>query len=747
MSDNFHEEEKLGKVYDSRLMRRLLAYTRPHRWLILISLVVVMLITASELAGPYLIKVAIDDHINALQTPMTGVPEMEWKEQDVKGIEYKDYVFVRQSETSTQHSLWKQWLGIDSPPPSDAFLASGETYQVVTIDEVSYLIQGAIDTKFDNYSYIPSNGSSVPVPNIPPSPLLEQKTGVVQTQEGEVYWAQPLTNEELLLFREADISALITLGAVYLVLVLLAFFLGYAQTYSLHYVAQNIIRKLRNEIFSHLQRLSFSFFDRNPVGRLVTRVTNDTETLNEMYSNVLVNMFKDLFVLAGIMFIMLQLDVELALLAFTTLPLIIGTTVLYKRYARDAFREVRTRLARINASMNENITGMRIVHIFKREKQQYDQFESINKGHYDAGIKELQLNSLFRPAMDFIYAMGLALLLWYGSGKVISGAVQFGVLYAFIDYINRFFKPINDMTEKFTIMQQAMTSSERIFELLDETDTLTEPKQPKELKQVHGAIEFKDVSFSYNENEWVLHDINFQVKPGETVAFVGATGAGKSSIISLLTRFYDVQKGSITIDGIDIRDVSKSDLRKKIGVVLQDVFLFAGDIESNIRLNQKNISDAKIKEVADYVNASSFIDKLPDGFKEEVKERGATLSAGQRQLLAFARTLAFDPSILVLDEATANIDTETELLIQDALKKVSKDRTTLIIAHRLSTIQHADKIIVMHKGRIREMGTHQQLLKKEGLYYHLYELQYKDQLESKENTSDLQTSRSTGTNG
>lgn len=745
MSDNFHEEEQLGKVYDSRLMSRLLSYTRPHRFLILTSLIVIMLITAFELAGPYLIKVAIDDHMNALELPMKATTADEANQLGVDGMEYESHVFVRQSITDTQHAAWKQWLGIASPPPTEAWLNEAEDYQIVMIEEVGYLIQGTLPEDAKNYSYFSATDYIGDQPIAPPSSLVAEREGFLKLTDGTVYWADPLTREELQLFREGDVSALTTLGLVYLVLVLLAFFLGYAQTYSLHYVAQNIIRKLRNEVFSHLQKLSFSFFDRNPVGRLVTRVTNDTETLNEMYSNVLVNLFKDLFILIGIMLIMLQLDTNLALLAFTTLPLIIGTTVIYKRFARDAFRMVRTRLARINASMNENITGMRIVHIFKREKQQFEEFNSINKGHYDAGIRELQLNALFRPAMDFIYAMGLTLLLWYGSGGVLSGAVQFGVLYAFIDYMNRFFKPINDMTEKFTIMQQAMTSSERIFQLLDEQDTLKEPEQPKSFDRIKGSIEFKDVSFAYNENEWVLRDISFEVKPGETVAFVGATGAGKSSIISLLTRFYDIQKGKITIDGIDIRDVQKADLRKHIGVVLQDVFLFAGDIESNIRLNQKEIPQERIQEVADYVNATAFINKLPQGFKEEVKERGATLSAGERQLLAFARTLAFDPSILVLDEATANIDTETELLIQDALKKVSKNRTTLIIAHRLSTIQHADKIVVLHKGRIREMGTHQELLQKEGLYYHLYELQYKDQLHDEPN--QLQGTRITGTNG
>lgn len=733
MSEQFHEEDKLGKVYDTRLLGRLLQYTKPHRFLLILCLAVIMLITASELAGPYLIKVAIDDHINALETPMVAFDE---DQAPMPGTFFDGYILVRETIIESGPPFWDRWFGDIPTREISPSQLPAERYQILDLHDQSYLIQGAIDPREDEYGVFKKEEMANRVvgweqnrtSNI--DPFISNADRFLVTKNNEVFPARQLTDEELSLFRQQDVTALIWLGGVYLILVLIAFFLGYAQIYTLHYVAQKIIRFMRRQVFSHLQTLSFSFFDRNPVGRLVTRVTNDTETLNEMYSNVIVNLFKDLFILIGIMVIMIQLNVQLAILSFTTLPFIIGATVLYRRYARDAFREVRTKLARINASMNENITGMRIVHIFKREKQQFDDFNLINQGHYNAGIRELHLVSLFRPVMDFVYAMGLTLLIWFGGSNVVEGALEFGVLYAFIDYMNRFFKPINDMTEKYTIMQQAMTSSERIFQLLDEKDTLPEPNLPKPLENLKGEIHFNNVSFAYNENEWVLKDINFSVKPGETIAFVGATGAGKSSIISLLTRFYDIQKGSITIDGVDIRDVKKEHLRKQIGVVLQDVFLFAGDIESNIRLNNHAISDKKIREVADYVNASSFINKLPNGFKEGVMERGSTLSAGQRQLLAFARTLAFDPSVLVLDEATANIDTETELLIQDAMRKVTQNRTTLIIAHRLSTIQHADKIIVLHKGSIREMGTHQELLKLGGLYYNLYELQYKDQFQS-----------------
>lgn len=669
---SIQEEKKLGKAYDFRLIRRLLSFTKPHRGLLILSIIMVILITASELAGPYLIKVAIDDHINGLSLPMVEMTD-EPLPKGVNATHINGRIFVREQQLDGKVSsdLYKQrskWL---------------------------------IEKQGDGYVLIERSADG-----------------------NEVITVQPLNDEDIHLFREQDVRGLIVLAGIYLLLVSFAFILNYGQTYTLSLVSQKIIRTMRAKMFAHLQRLSFSFFDRNPVGRLVTRVTNDTQTLNEMYSNVMINLLKDVFMLVGIMAVMLYLHVTLALVAFLTLPLIIGATYIYRKYAREAMREVRTRLAMINATLNENITGMRVVQIFHREKQQFDKVEKINRSHFDANTRELHLSSLYRPVMDFIYAIGLSLIIWYGGGKMISGFLQFGVLYAFIDYVNRFFKPIQDMAEKFTILQQSMVSSERIFEMLDEKDDLPDPENPLELKEVKGEIKFENVSFAYNPGEWVLKDINLHIKPGESVAFVGATGAGKSSIINLLCRFYDVQKGRILIDGIDIRDVAKQQLRSHIGIVQQDVFLFSDDIKSNIRLGNENISDERIREICRFVNADSFIEKLPRKYDEPIMERGVNLSAGERQLLSVARTLAFNPSILILDEATANIDTETELLIQDAFEKISKGRTTLIVAHRLSTIQHCDKIVVMHKGRIREIGNHQELLQMDGLYRRLYELQF-----------------------
>ncbi len=700
MGQHFHDEEALGKVYDYRLMKRLMKYANPYKWLILLSIGLLLIITITELAQPYLIKVAIDDYINGIHEPMVT---FEADQSPIKGTIYQEKIFVR------EHDL------VEDIP------SSTQRYQIVDINNQYYLITGFIP-KGNTYELNTTDG----------------KTSI--SSGGTEFTAVVLTDTELQHFREREITSLYRIGGFFFGLLTIGFVLNYIQTYVLQYTGQKIIFHIRQELFSHLQTLSLSFFDKNPVGRLVTRVTNDTEALNEMYTNVLVNLFKDLFIILGIIIVMLQLNVTLALISFISLPLIIITSLIYKRLARESFRLVRTRLARINSTLNENISGIRIVHIFHRHKQQFNLFDQINTSHYEANYKELKTSAVFRPSMDFIYSFSLTLLIWFGGHHVLSGAIEFGILYAFIDYIRRFFQPINDLTEKYTIMQSAMASSERIFQLMDQDEVIPNPKLPTSLQKVTGKIEFEHVWFAYQAENWVLKDVSFTIHPGEMIAFVGATGAGKSSIINLLGRFYDIQKGTIKIDGINIKTMDKRELRRNIGIVLQDVFLFTGDIKSNIRLNKHSISDSEIKQVAHYVNADHFIDKLPNNYEEEVQERGSTLSQGQRQLLAFARTLAFDPSILILDEATANIDTETEILIQDALNKLIRGRTTIVVAHRLSTIQHADKIIVLHKGEIKEIGNHQALLAKGGLYYTLYQLQYKDDFDKESQHNQVKTS-------
>lgn len=515
------------------------------------------------------------------------------------------------------------------------------------------------------------------------------------------------------------------ISLIFLLTIIAGFVFNYIQVYLLFYAGQKIIYNMRQELFSHLLRLSLSFFDKNPVGRLVTRVTNDMENLNEMYTAVLVNLFKDIFLLLGIIIIMLKMNWQVALVSFTVIPLIAISAAIFRKESRKAYRQVKVKLAKINSTLSENISGMKIIQMFSREDFKYDEFVGINKEHKQASMRELIVFAIFRPSLDLLYSLALALLIWYGGGKVLQGTLPFGVLFAFVNYIDQFFKPINDLSEKFNILQSAMASAERIFLLLDEEETIKNPENPIPLDKVKGKIEFKNVWFAYQNENWVLKDVSFTINPGETTAFVGATGAGKTSIISLITRLYDIQKGEILIDGKNIKEIDKYELRSQIGVVLQDVFLYTGDIKGNIRLNNGEITDEMIEKVSHFVNADTFIENLPHKYDEKVMERGATLSSGQRQLLAFARALAFDPSVLVLDEATSNIDTETELLIQDAIKKLIKDRTTIVIAHRLSTIQHADNIIVMHKGRVREMGKHQELLDKKGMYYDLYLLQYK----------------------
>jgi ABC-type multidrug transport system fused ATPase/permease subunit len=448
------------------------------------------------------------------------------------------------------------------------------------------------------------------------------------------------------------------------------------------------------------------------------------EVLSEMFSSVLITFFKDIFMLIGIVLVMLRLNARLALVSFVVIPLIVYVTMYFRIKVRDAFRLVRLRIAKINASLQENISGMRVVQMFTRESENYRRFAKINHDYFLANMRQIVIFAIFRPLIEVISAAAIALVIWYGGGQVLLEAISLGTLVAFLSYVQMFFHPIRDLSEKFNTLQAAMASSERIFLLMDTREAIPEPAKPSTNK-IKGAVEFKNVRFSYGAED-VLRDVSFKVEPGESVAIVGATGAGKTSIINLIERFYDVADGVITIDGVDIREYAKSDLRSSIGLVMQDVFLFAGDVVGNIRLGNTDISDQDVRKAAEYANASQFIEKLNGGYSAEVKERGVTLSAGQRQLLSFARALAFEPPILILDEATSNIDTETEALIQDALGRLMKGRTSIVIAHRLSTIQRVNRIIVLHKGRKVEEGTHQELLKKRGMYYRLYQLQYKE---------------------
>lgn len=593
LDSSYHEEQKLGKVYDSRLMRRLLVYLRPYLFRIFIAFFLLIGASIIGLAGPWLVKVGIDDYIAAGRVD----------------------------------GLW--------------FIA-----------------------------------------------------------------------------------------LLYLGILLAHFFVQYFQTYLLQEVAQNAMYDLRRDIFSHMQKLPVRYFDRNPIGRLVTRVVNDVETLNQMFAAGIVTIVGDILTLAGIIVVLLVMDLRLALLTYTVLPVMFGGMMLFKIKVRDAFRAIRSRIAAINAFMQEQITGMSVVQSFAQEGRTFGRFDHANRLHTDANLQAVLYYAIFWPATNLVLSAAIALILWFGGGEIIQGALTFGVLVAFVQYSERFFRPIADLSEKYNILQQAMASAERIFELLDE-----KPEEEAELAEmaplgnVRGRIEFRNVWFAYNAEDWVLRDISFTVEPGEKVAIVGATGAGKSSLINVLTRFYPVARGEVLLDGADLRRLPLCRLRREIGVVQQDVFIFSGSIGENIGLGAPEISEEDIREAARIVNAADFIERYPDGYDTVARERGNIFSVGQKQLLAFARALAYKPSILVMDEATANIDTETELLIQEGIRELTRDRTAIIIAHRLSTIRHVDKIIVLHKGQLVEQGTHAELIALGGIYHTLYELQYREQEE------------------
>jgi ATP-binding cassette subfamily B protein len=529
------------------------------------------------------------------------------------------------------------------------------------------------------------------------------------------------------------------IALIYMGCLLFSFVLEFVQTYLMQWTGQKIMFDLRSQIFRHLQEMHIGFFDKNPVGRLVTRVTTDVDALNEMFTAGVVSIFEDVFVLTGIIVVMLTMQWWLALITFAVLPLIFWVTMIFRKSVRDSYRRTRTAIARINSYLQEHVTGMVVLQLFNREKRAFKNFDRINQQNQEAWKDAIMAYALYYPVVEFLSVVAIAAVIWFGGAKAIVNAALLGTVVAFIQYAQRFFRPIQDLSDKYNILQAAMASSERIFKLLDTPAEIVSPTHPVQTTGP-GRIEFDHVWFAYRKPEaesstngdapaadWVLRDVSFTIEPGETVAIVGHTGAGKTTIISLLMRFYDVQQGAIKIDGVNVRDMDLTGLRRRFGVVLQDPFLFSGTIEKNIRLGSSWITDEQVESAAESVNVADFIRSLPQGFSEPVHERGSTLSTGQKQLISFARALAHDPKILVLDEATSSVDTETEFRIRDALTRMVEGRTSVIIAHRLSTIQRADKIIVMHKGKVREIGSHQQLLAQRGIYWKLYQLQYKDQ--------------------
>jgi ATP-binding cassette subfamily B protein len=619
MAEQQHDDDVVGKAYDSRLMGRLLTYLRPYKLQAGLSLAAILLKAGLDVLGPFLTKVAVDRYMTARSAPAPA--------------------------------LLARWLS----------------------------------------------------PNA--------VTGITQ------------------------------IAGLYLAALVLSYGLEFVQTYLMQWTGQKVMFDMRKQIFRHIQGLQVSFFDRNPVGRLVTRLTSDVDALNEMFTSGVLAIFEDVFVLALIVGIMLRMNWWLALIAFSVLPLILLVTRIFRKYVRDSYRRIRSAIARINSATQEHVSGMSVVQLFNHEQRSFEDFEVVNRQHMVAFKDAILAYALYYPAVELLSSVAIALVIWLGGNGVMRDAVSIGVLVAFIQYSQRFFRPIQDLSEKYNILQAAMAASERVFKLLDTTPELQSPPAPQASDR-SGRIEFRHVWFTYQrldetqrgstpeqlpEVEWILKDVSFVIEPDQTAAIVGHTGAGKSTIIGLMMRFYDVHSGSVLINGIDVRLQDVTELRRFFGVVLQDPFLFTGTIAQNIRLGSDWITDERMKAAADEVNVGDFIRALPQGFDEPLRERGNSLSTGQKQLINFARALAHDPRILVLDEATSSVDTDTEMRVRSALERMVKGRTSVIVAHRLSTVQQADRILVMHKGQLREFGTHQELLGKRGIYWKLYQLQYKDQ--------------------
>jgi ATP-binding cassette subfamily B multidrug efflux pump len=696
---DIHEERDVPKVGDSQLMGRLTRYAAPYWKPFALCVLLAFLVVAADLGRTYLIKVAIDDHINGYRQPMVAAPTAA--ELERLGLEPLPGV---NGETAYARVGW------DAAPGAVLDLPK---VQIVELDGVAYLAAGWLPSVKDGgYTIVPST---------------DGVSALVQTESAGTLTAAALSAAEVDAFQAGDAPKIWRLGGLFFIAVAVAALLSIWQMNLLQFTGQRILHTIRDQLFRHIGRMPMSFFDRNPVGRLVVRVTQDTESLNNLFTQVIVTLVKDVLILIGIVAVMFHLNAELALLTMCVLPVLAALTFWYKTVVREAQRVTRAILSKLNSFLAENLSGMRITQMFVREQRQWEQFNELNEGFFRAGMRGTVINSVFQPAIGFVGNLAVALLLWYGGLRVLGGDLQFGVVFAFTIYVRQFFNPLMSLAEKYGQVQMAMVGAERIFDLLDEKPAMTEASKPAALpQQIRGEIRFENVWFAYNAEEWVLKDVSFTIRPGETVAFVGATGAGKSSIIQLINRFYDIQRGRILLDGIDIRELELSDLRRTVGIVQQDVFLFTGTIASNIRLNEDRISDEEVREAARRVHMDEFLRSMPEGYDTLLGERGVTLSLGQRQLLSFARAIVFKPQVLILDEATSNIDTETEIVVQQALADLSHGRTTMVVAHRLSTIQHADQIIVMHKGKVREIGNHRELLSQRGYYYRLHQLQYKD---------------------
>ena len=659
-------------------MKRLLSYLKPHKWVMTLATVLVLFIIAVELYRPIIIGNAIDQYINGYYHP--------YVEADVSAsdaINWNGLVLSRDQAVSKADSA--------------------SFYQIFLWKDHYYMAENLTRTEC--------------------TALQNADTSVLKNYVRE--GAQKLTSNDLKVLRQNDFKGILKAAILFLLLLFSGFFLNLADTWLLQKMGQQIVYKLREETFTHIHSLSLSFFNTTPVGKLVTRVSNDTEAVNELFSTILVKLFKNVVKIIGYAVVMLSINVKMAGISFLLLPLVAILTFVFRHLSRKAYQITRNKITELNTFLSEHISGMKLIQIFAREKEKYSEFEGKSMELYRANFREIMTFAIFRPSIYLVSVIAMILVIRTGSLSVLNGNLSLGTLFVFITYISSFFEPIQELSEQLGTLQSSIASAEKIFSVLDVKPEIVSPVDPAPVN-ILGEIEFRHVWFAYEEENYILKDVSFVIHPGEKAAFVGATGAGKSTILNLIGRYFDIQKGQILIDGIDIHEIDLDVLRGAIGQVQQDVFIFTGDIKSNISLNNEAISPDDVRRAAEIVNADPFIQKLPHGYDEPVTERGSTLSAGQRQLLSFARTLAYDPKILVLDEATANIDTETETLITQALARLMDGRTTIMVAHRLSTIQHADKIIVMHHGEIKESGTHQELLAKDGLYKKLYELQLMD---------------------
>jgi len=688
----YMEEGKLGKPYDLRLLRRLTRYAYPYRKVILLALALTMLITLMDLSLPYLSKVAIDRYILATWYRVTlGSVEQSAKEEIRntlgRALEQSEdglYVFISHEE-----------------------LKKLDPALVHTLKST-----GMLSDK--GYYRVPPSPEDIPFKEERDASSLQDGSRMVLFEK-----VNAMKPNEILKVRAKDMEGLALIGLVLLVFLIISFGLSYGEAYVLELIGQKIMQDIRLDLFEKMQSQALSFFDRHPVGRLVTRVTNDVENLNEMFKSVTITVFKDLFILTGILAVLLYLNWKIALVCFALLPFIFGLTLLFSSLARQAFRELRAKVAKLNAFLQERITGMRIVQLFATEEFQRKTFAGINHENYVAGMKQIRIFAVFMPVMDLFMSFAVALLIWHGGGKVIGEQLSLGSLVAFLSYIQMFFRPIRDIAEKYNIMQSAMASTERIVEFLDHQEEIPEPEHPEKPERVQGHLWFEQVTFGYRKEVPVLKDVSFEVRPGEMVAIVGATGAGKTTVVNLIERFYDPLQGRVLLDGVDLRQWPKKDLQRHIGLVMQDVFIFSGSLAGNILLGDDQLGSEALERAITQANVRSFIQKLPKGMEQDIGEEGSNLSAGERQLLSFARALAHDPKVLILDEATSSVDPETERLIQEAILTMTRKRTTLVIAHRLSTIRRADRILVMHQGKIREQGTHEELMALKGVYYKL----------------------------